>query len=93
MRAMATIVDYEALKNHPNINLVNSPRCGQATSNRIVGGDVAELNEIPWLALLGYKLRLEERIAWSCGGALITPRFVVTASHCINRDLYEYLNL
>lgn len=32
------IVDYEALKNHPNLNLVNSDKCGQSTADKISHG-------------------------------------------------------
>jgi hypothetical protein len=43
MGLMKQIVNYEALKTHPNIGLVNDKRCGQASSNRIVGGEVGKI--------------------------------------------------
>lgn len=48
---------------------------------------LADLREIPWQVILGYTIRNDFKITWGCGGALITDRIVVTASHCISRDL------
>ena len=39
------IVDYEALNNHSNIKLVNSEKCGQATTNKIYKGFNGKLIE------------------------------------------------
>jgi hypothetical protein len=33
------LVDYNAIRNHPNIKLINERQCGQSTSDRIVGGE------------------------------------------------------
>lgn len=30
--------DYEKIRNHPNINLINEKSCGPQFSNRVVGG-------------------------------------------------------
>uniref|UniRef100_A0A0K2UTX6 Peptidase S1 domain-containing protein n=1 Tax=Lepeophtheirus salmonis TaxID=72036 RepID=A0A0K2UTX6_LEPSM len=59
--------------------VVNDPSCGVPTisSRRIVGGSEAGFGNFPWQALI--------RIGTSrCGGALISPYYVVTAGHCIN---------
>ncbi|RZF43226.1 hypothetical protein LSTR_LSTR009030 [Laodelphax striatellus] len=57
--------------------------CGRAGKlvHRVVGGRPAELRDWPWMALIGYDSL--SRPKWSCGGALVTSRYVVTAAHCI----------
>lgn len=45
------------------------------------------IREFPWYALLGYSTLNDDKILWSCGGALINPYFVVSAAHCVNRNL------
>lgn len=37
----------------------------------------------PWVVALGYRSSSTRPISWSCGGALVTDRHVVTAAHCI----------
>uniref|UniRef100_A0A1Y1L107 CLIP domain-containing serine protease n=1 Tax=Photinus pyralis TaxID=7054 RepID=A0A1Y1L107_PHOPY len=60
--------------------------CGTATENRIVGGQVAELDEFPWMALIEY--RKPSGSGFHCGGVLISKRYILTAAHCVKgRDL------
>lgn len=68
--------------------LVPGEGCGfsNATHNRVVGGVDAQLNAWPWMALLGYRNTLGE-VGWKCGGSLITKSHVMTAAHCIRKDL------
>uniref|UniRef100_A0A182J2A7 CLIP domain-containing serine protease n=1 Tax=Anopheles atroparvus TaxID=41427 RepID=A0A182J2A7_ANOAO len=54
--------------------------------NKVVGGVPASLNGWPWMALIGYKNALGE-VSFKCGGSLITKRHVLTAAHCLRRDL------
>ncbi|XP_055614052.1 venom protease-like, partial [Uranotaenia lowii] len=62
--------------------------CGvsKVQHNRVVGGVPAALNGWPWMALIGYKNALGE-VSFKCGGSLITKRHVLTAAHCIRKDL------
>ncbi|XP_045461321.1 CLIP domain-containing serine protease 2-like [Harmonia axyridis] len=61
--------------------------CGQDTNNRIFGGEKAELDEFPWMALIEYEKPNRHR-GFYCGGVLISKRYVLTASHCLKgKDL------
>nr|XP_046174891.1 transmembrane protease serine 3-like [Oncorhynchus gorbuscha] len=45
--------------------------------SRIVGGNVSKPGQFPWQASLHYQNR------HLCGGSIITPRWIVTAAHCV----------
>ncbi|KAL7042170.1 hypothetical protein ACKWTF_001043 [Chironomus riparius] len=51
----------------------------------IVGGAAAQSSEFPHQAHLGYVAGTE--ISWKCGGSIISSDFVLTAAHCINKNL------
>lgn len=55
-------------------------KCGltQRSTNRIVGGTETEKNEYPWQILL-----LTPDMRPSCGGALISDQWVLSAAHCL----------
>ncbi|XP_050071964.1 CLIP domain-containing serine protease B9-like [Anopheles maculipalpis] len=56
--------------------------CGVSIGMRIYGGENADIDEFPWLALMQYENRKGER-KYSCGGSLINQRYVLTAAHCV----------
>ncbi|XP_036347475.1 serine protease easter-like [Rhagoletis pomonella] len=62
-----------------SFNLRNE--CGKQVTNRIYGGEIAELDEFPWLALLVYNSN-----DFGCSGALIDDRHVLTAAHCVRGE-------
>lgn len=47
----------------------------------IIGGEVAEFGEFPYVVALGYDKG--DGIEFSCGGSVISKNFVLTAAHCI----------
>merc|ERR1712215_256037 len=59
-------------------------RCGIGgeTRSRIIGGSVATPREFPWM------VRLHTGTGGSCGGALVSPKVVLSAFHC-QYDKYE----
>ena len=53
--------------------------CGvRPSSARIVGGTIAPVNSWPWQAMLR-----DSRGRQFCGGSLVHPQWVLTATHCI----------
>ncbi|CAK1552312.1 unnamed protein product [Leptosia nina] len=63
------------------LRLLTNYNCGQILGRRIVGGTRAELYEFPWMALISYKT--VDDLDFSCGGSIISSRYILTAAHCI----------
>ena len=65
-------------------------QCGSQVNNRIFGGEIAELDEFPWMALLVYNSKTRgNNQEFGCGGVLISKKYVLTAAHCIIGTQYE----
>ncbi|XP_045540983.1 serine protease snake [Papilio machaon] len=66
-----------------DINGVGQARvsnCNHDADQLIVGGMNASSGEFPHMALLGYEQGKD--ILWSCGGSVISERYILTAGHC-----------
>lgn len=69
---------YE-LPNPECFKTIKTYECNQFTG-LIVGGQITQTGEFPHMAAIGYKVN--GGIAFSCGGSLISERFVLTVAHC-----------
>lgn len=65
-------------------HLLPSPdTCGEdAGEDRIIGGNVTNIDQYPWLALVEYR-NSRSSISLGCGASLISKRYVITAGHCV----------
>ncbi|CAB3246531.1 unnamed protein product [Arctia plantaginis] len=72
---MALIPDAEALS-------VSAAKCDYNTIELIIGGENAEPGEFPHMAAIGW-VGFNDEYLFSCGGSLISHKFVLTAGHCI----------
>lgn len=60
--------------------------CGLDSADRIFHGNLTYLDQYPWLVLIKY-VDEEENEEFKCGGSLINKRYVLTAAHCINKNI------
>ncbi|XP_055536294.1 CLIP domain-containing serine protease B4-like [Wyeomyia smithii] len=56
--------------------------CGINLADRIIGGQKTALNAYPWTVLLIARPLIGSSRSYSCGGSLISDRYVLTAAHC-----------
>jgi len=71
------------IQSHSNSLIPEPGQCGSVLSNRIYGGNETKIDEYPWMALIEYTKPGGSK-GHHCGASLITSRYVVTASHCVN---------
>ncbi|XP_053679073.1 CLIP domain-containing serine protease B4-like [Anopheles nili] len=64
---------------------INDDGCGVQMEDRIVGGQRAGIDQYPWMAALQYINHRKGTKRFSCGGALLNRRFVLSAAHCFVR--------
>lgn len=69
----------------PALLLLGATAGAQEATPRIIGGDNASQNEWPWMAELDIAFTATNQFGL-CGGVLLTPRWVMTAAHCLIDD-------
>ena len=66
-------------------NQTSTIRDSRSHSQRIVSGVSVANGEIPWI------VSIYLRDTFTCGGSLISDRFVLTAAHCFNSAKYDVI--
>ncbi|KAJ8704950.1 hypothetical protein PYW08_012270 [Mythimna loreyi] len=74
-------VGYIPLIPNPESFSVSEAKCDYTGVELIVGGENAKLGEFPHMAAIGWA-DFNGGYKFSCGGSLISPRYVLTAAHC-----------
>ena len=78
---------YFELADEVGCGVANSPS-NDNTWMRIVGGVETFPNEFPWQVFL--VLEKSNNQFFSCGGSLISDRWILTAAHCLDKYQFQY---
>uniref|UniRef100_A0A2C9GWS7 CLIP domain-containing serine protease n=1 Tax=Anopheles funestus TaxID=62324 RepID=A0A2C9GWS7_ANOFN len=65
------------------LELPSAPECGVWTSTRLFGGQLTQIDDFPWTALIEYA-KPDGSYGFHCGGTLISQGHIVTAAHCVS---------
>lgn len=63
-------------------NVVYNFKATNQIDSRIISGEKAKLGQFPWQAALNLIFANGE--SHFCGGSLISPKWVMTAAHCVD---------
>ncbi|RZC38819.1 serine protease easter-like, partial [Asbolus verrucosus] len=84
------LYDAVTTQNRQQILFLRESQCGYGSDplegDRILDGQVTSLTEFPWMALLQYRKK-NGNLVFSCGGSLISSRYVLTAAHCVKGQI------
>ncbi|XP_042147178.1 venom protease [Ixodes scapularis] len=69
------------IKNYPSF-LPGGCGISNISSIRIVAGKISEVGAWPWMAAIYLKTSDKDKIG--CGGALVSPKHILTAAHCVS---------
>ena len=89
---VATVVPfYEAHADDGNVSLLKQAiaRAGKKDSRRLINAARADIAENPWQVALVWSGNPNNLQAQFCGGAIINPKWVITAAHCIDTSFPE----
>ncbi|KAM7360105.1 ovochymase-like isoform 1-T2 [Cochliomyia hominivorax] len=82
--------DFISQLNTQGLQILKALKCGNSGGDRVAGGNETNLAEFPWMALLRCNTSINE---FNCGGSLISNRYVLTATHCVNNDVYPIVSV